>query len=203
MTYIFSLYFNFTPKEYNIKVSRVCPTFFFSALSLDIAVLVPPRNTLVCSTEYPVWQNNNIIKKLGHTKWSVTEESQQHLKCLNGWWPNLQWEVQSSCPIQDRMQNLMGNSQPYLPLGNNNLPMPPVITYLTSMTELSKTLGLSSSQNLTSSWKTKKHPVRASAPGHRITYLPYSIHLGKNINVKSPSKVRSLQSEVYKCVSIL
>ena len=38
---------------------------------------------------------------------------------------------------------------------------------------------------------------------HRITYLPYSIHLGKNINVKSHSKVRSLQSEVYKCASIL
>ena len=27
---------------------------------------------------------------------------------------------------------------------------------------------------------------------HRITSLPYSIHLGKNINVKSHSKVRSL-----------
>ena len=37
---------------------------------------------------------------------------------------------------------------------------------------------------------------------HKITYLPYSIHLGKKINVKSHSKVRSPRSEVHKCVSI-
>ena len=37
----------------------------------------------------------------------------------------------------------------------------------------------------------------------RVTYLPYSIHLGKKFNVKSQSKVRSPQSEVHKCVSIL
>ena len=37
---------------------------------------------------------------------------------------------------------------------------------------------------------------------HRITYLPYSIHLGKRIDVKVHSKVRSTLSEVHKCVSI-
>ena len=37
---------------------------------------------------------------------------------------------------------------------------------------------------------------------HTITWPPYSIHLGKKINVKSHSKVRSPQSEVHKCVSI-
>ena len=44
---------------------------------------------------------------------------------------------------------------------------------------------------------------RLSFPSHRVTCLPYSIHLGKKLNVKSQSKVRSSQSEVHKCVSIL
>ena len=38
---------------------------------------------------------------------------------------------------------------------------------------------------------------------HRVTYLPYSINLGKKINVQSHSKVRSPQYEVYKCAWIL
>ena len=48
----------------------------------------------------------------------------------------------------------------------------------------------------------KFHPQKAE-PEHRVTYLPYSIHLGKKFNVKSQSKVRSSQSEVHKCASIL
>ena len=37
-------------------------------------------------------------------------------------------------------------------------------------------------------------------PLHTVTYLPYSIHLGKKTNVQSHSKVRSPLNEVYKCV---
>ena len=35
---------------------------------------------------------------------------------------------------------------------------------------------------------------------HTVTYLPYSIHLGKKINVQSHLKVRSPRYEVYKCL---
>ena len=45
-------------------------------------------------------------------------------------------------------------------------------------------------------------PHLTSIPLHTIVSLPYSIHFGKKINVKSQSKVRSSQSEVHKCVSI-
>ena len=48
----------------------------------------------------------------------------------------------------------------------------------------------------------KFHPQKAE-PEHRVTYLPYSIHLGKKNIVESHLKVRSSQYEVYKCVRIL
>ena len=45
-------------------------------------------------------------------------------------------------------------------------------------------------------------PHHESVSPHRITLLPYSIPLGKKIDVKVHSKVRSTQSEVHKCVLI-
>ena len=39
--------------------------------------------------------------------------------------------------------------------------------------------------------------------GHTVTYLPYSVHLGKKINVQSHSKVRSPQGGVQMCVNIV